>query len=554
MSWKKNAFSCLMWLLYLVLAGTAMISAGGVICGSMGMAAYFSAVYLLFAGGVVFVLQRVAGRRGTDSRQGSPGISCPAWVEGVFVFVLFAAGLSMRVAGLRSGLPEASRGAGYLELAYISADGRGISPVWHGAVGLYIRVLRLCFMLLGNKAAVAVWLQSVLQMWGVCVLYFAVRKMAGRIPAVMTAAFFMLSPFTVRRSLECSPEMLFLLFFSLVILFLSNGVESASGLGYWVVAGALTAVLGYLDAAGLLLLPLLSGVLMMRRDGERKVGRGLCGCLTGLLAGATGCLALDAQVRGTTVSRCIDEWTKLYRPGSLRFSITSAGADVAWTFLPLACLMVWGIFSFWCGRWAERFSMWIFGLCAVVFMQCLGVFTDEMGGGCYILFFGAVLAGLGIGESLTVCARDTSEGTMKEKNGAAQEERGLDNDKMEILDLDQTVEGEGMEDIVGMGRMDGADPAGGVEAAREETPDAAAGGAEVVGKEVPGGAAGGAEVAREEVSDAAEQPGRRKIEFLENPLPLPKKHERRVMDYRLDPGQDLGGYDISVADDDDFDH
>lgn len=65
--------------------------------------------------------------------------------------------------------------------------------------------------------------------------------------------------------------------------------------------------------------------------------------------------------------------------------------------------------------------------------------------------------------------------------------------------------------------------------------------------------AGGMSEERE--AGTEEQPEKeRKIEFLENPLPLPKKHEKRVMDYKLDSDKDLGGYDIYVADDDDFDH
>ena len=48
--------------------------------------------------------------------------------------------------------------------------------------------------------------------------------------------------------------------------------------------------------------------------------------------------------------------------------------------------------------------------------------------------------------------------------------------------------------------------------------------------------------------------GKRKVEFIENPLPLPKKHKKRVMDYKLDSERNLNGYDIYVPDDDDFDH
>ena len=48
--------------------------------------------------------------------------------------------------------------------------------------------------------------------------------------------------------------------------------------------------------------------------------------------------------------------------------------------------------------------------------------------------------------------------------------------------------------------------------------------------------------------------GTRKVEFIENPLPLPKKHTQRVMDYKLESERNLNGYDIYVPDDDDFDY
>ena len=43
------------------------------------------------------------------------------------------------------------------------------------------------------------------------------------------------------------------------------------------------------------------------------------------------------------------------------------------------------------------------------------------------------------------------------------------------------------------------------------------------------------------------------IKYIENPLPLPKKHEPKTLDYRInDFAQDFD-FDIEVADDDDFD-
>jgi hypothetical protein len=41
--------------------------------------------------------------------------------------------------------------------------------------------------------------------------------------------------------------------------------------------------------------------------------------------------------------------------------------------------------------------------------------------------------------------------------------------------------------------------------------------------------------------------------LLENPLPLPKKHEKRTMEYAFEPKEEQLKYDIIIPDYDDFD-
>ncbi|MDR0948158.1 MAG: hypothetical protein LBM69_01415 [Lachnospiraceae bacterium] len=43
------------------------------------------------------------------------------------------------------------------------------------------------------------------------------------------------------------------------------------------------------------------------------------------------------------------------------------------------------------------------------------------------------------------------------------------------------------------------------------------------------------------------------VELLENPLPVPKKHIRKKMDYGFEPSQDLLKFDLPIPDYDDFD-
>ena len=644
MSWKKNVFSCLMWLVYLVIVVTAMIFTGRVICDSFGVADYFKlvvpAVYLLFTGILVFALHRMADSPGGGSFSRAGGL---AWAEGIVVTSLFAAGLFARVMALRSGAFGVPDESVYLELAYLSADGPEIPQFSHGAVYLYLWALRLCFMLLGNKAVAALWLQVGLQALGVLLLYLAVRKLAGRLSAVIMAAFFLLSPYMAQKSLVLSPEMLYLLVFAFVLFFISRGVKSALGWGFWMAAGAMAAVLSYLDVAGFLLLPLMLGVIIMcRQDARRKIAGGLWGCIAGFLLGAAGCIYGDVICSGKTVSGILSAWAELYQWKELRLSVTLAGFDMVWMIVLILGLMAWGIFSFWCDRERERFTVWIFCLCGAALMQCLGMFTEEMNGFIYLFFFSVVLAGLGIRESMAVC----EEGHLEEE-----EETGPYD--LEVVDLDQTdldseentitegyqsqlegdIESAGEESDLeepegkdpgsqSLFAPDGAENVG--DGSGQEEPEGndpgsqslfAPDGAENAGEEsdleepegnLPGvgnqlapanhvqtlkgmrqkGKAGEetgivgenkkrelSKTAETEETNPAAMPGKetvgpkgfvesgekkqekRKIEFLENPLPLPKKHVKRVMNYKLDEKEkEFGGYDIDVPEDDDFDY
>ncbi|MDE6924008.1 MAG: glycosyltransferase family 39 protein, partial [Acetatifactor sp.] len=345
MSWKKNVFSCLMWAVYLLMIGTAMIFTGRVICDSFEVAGYFElvmpAAYLLLTGILVFVLHRLAVNLGADSRRAGKG---SVWIEALLIPVLFAAGIFLRWTEMQSEAFAVPDDSVYLELSYISADGQGIPQFAHGAVYLYLWGLRLCFMVLGNKAAAAVWLQIVLQLFSVLLLHFAVRKMAGRFPAAVMVAFFMLTPYMVEKSLVLSPEMLYLLAFSVVLLFVSQGVKYRFGWGFWLATGVLAAVMAYLDVAGFLLLPLMLGVIVMRREDDgRKSLSGLAGSLLGLLAGAAGCVSADVMGSGKTFSGIIGAWGNLYRWEDIQLSVTLPNFDIVWMINLIQCIMERGI-------------------------------------------------------------------------------------------------------------------------------------------------------------------------------------------------------------------
>lgn len=47
----------------------------------------------------------------------------------------------------------------------------------------------------------------------------------------------------------------------------------------------------------------------------------------------------------------------------------------------------------------------------------------------------------------------------------------------------------------------------------------------------------------------------KKIKYIENPLPLPKKHVKRTMEFKFNDGQGkkADDFDVEIRDDDDFD-
>lgn len=45
----------------------------------------------------------------------------------------------------------------------------------------------------------------------------------------------------------------------------------------------------------------------------------------------------------------------------------------------------------------------------------------------------------------------------------------------------------------------------------------------------------------------------KKVEFIENVLPIPKKHVKKSFDYKFETSEDMLKYDIDISDDDDFD-
>ena len=59
---------------------------------------------------------------------------------------------------------------------------------------------------------------------------------------------------------------------------------------------------------------------------------------------------------------------------------------------------------------------------------------------------------------------------------------------------------------------------------------------------------------RDRQAPALESDGEKnKVQYIDNPLPLPKKHRKRVLDYHLEDTGDGEEFDYFVDENDDFD-
>lgn len=501
MNWKKNVFSYILWVVYTAAVSVGVLGLSASVCYRIGYPMEYGIAITI--GYLVIVGLLVLGVRKLWRRYGIPfdfeGNMAVRVAEGLFVVLLLFLGIYLRtnLVLLTSGSVD---GMIYYEAAVVTA-GKGVPQVVHGATYLYLGLLHLIFIFMGNKLAAAVMLQIVLQILVAIVLYMAVRKLAGTLAGIFTTAFLMISPYMVGSVLELSPAFLYLLLYMIALLGVGAILQKNSGNPLWyVVAGIFVGIVSYLDIFGITLFLFLGAVFMVERDYQEsmcnsRLATFLFGVL-GVVAGFLGAIGVDTISCGKSFFGVLTAWMEIYQPVALGLaaSTEASGAygDVAILFGVLAI----GIFSFWCRKRYERQGIWIAVTTALMGLQCFQMMVQNAGSQIYIYIFMAILAGIGLEAVFVVDRPRVSAETVT--NALQQEEQ---EDDMEIIH-------EGTAEV------------------REEVP--------------------------EEVS--VETPAEtRKVQLLENPLPLPKKHVSKEMSYRISEVKEDSNYDYDVADDDDYD-
>lgn len=487
MSWKKNAFSYLMWFIYTIAAGVILTGTVCAACMREGTSVYWGVLFVVLAflgaGGTVLLLHRVGGKL-VSSVNGKK--AAPLILETVLVLALLTAGVILRAERVGEAVSESV----YYEAAKVAA-GQRIPQIVHGAVYLYVQILHAAFMLLGNNIMVGLWIQIVLQLSAFLLLFFAVRRTLGAITALVMLGFCACGPYMADMALVLSPEILFLFIFSVGMILLSAGLSGGGKPFVFFLAGVLSAFCAYLDIMGIMLLFLtIAAVFSERKTSFTPKASAVVFSLSGCGIGFVAAVCMDAFLSAKSVGGVLKAWWDLYCPGELEFALSRTGGYEMEKFL-LAVLLVPGVFSFWCDRHRERLSVCTAAGCMMVTAAGFGIFTDEMPVSLYLYLLCAVLAGMGIGQCIN----------MPERAQKAIAE------KAETEPQQETVEDIGLSYIT---------------EEREET----------------------------------EKSEKKQTRFLDNPLPLPKRHERRVLDYPEHVKNTVfenDDYDYPVSQEDDFD-
>lgn len=424
-------------------------------------------------------------------------------VSVAFVFGFLARLRMFRYAGALLSAGDTLSG-GFMEKALVRA-GESVEPIAHGVSYLYVRILSAVFSFLGNSVGAAMFLQIVLQLLIMLLSYCLVKAAAGRFVACATILLLAFSPVFLEKVAAINPECLFLLLYlsalSLTVLYVRLVLADRPGGKhvFWAaLPGIAVGILSYFELSAVTILFFYAVLFVGKREGSQndRIGKNILR----LVVAAVSCFAgfflvigVDAAVCGISFEKSLYVWAypylQTFGPVTRLGELYGNVLFCGTLFLP-ASFLVFAFFR--CGREQDH-SLWLF-FCLLFSLPLFWEFwTVDLSG--LALFFWSVAAALGIKNCLFGGEAEIVQAKIEQINAAA-----------------------------------GPIPEAETMAAAASMPEA----------DKPVAAA-------QATDDVAKKP-----RFLENPLPLPKKHIKKEMDYDYAVSPEKMHYDVEPAKEDDF--
>lgn len=537
MIYKRTWLSIVLWALFSSVTG-AMLAVYTILFWKNEIdteVGYYTIVFgvLVFALliGCYLLLNRVI------FRQGKTEISKRAaffW-EIVIVFCIFASGLNYRIYLY---LQSSGNFIEETECFDIASSYAGINTekILHGASSLYTFFLSVVLSFFGKNMDTAVWMQIFIQMLTLLLAYFAVKIIAGKIAACVTMLMLAVSSVYINKIYEITPECMFFALYligmlivgSFVKAYCTNRLRTAAAVCGAVFSGIVIGALTYLDAVSLTLFIFIPGLITGLRvaDSQNKKSDKIEGesdkpeeksdkiedesakiekkptvgfsfilfliIIISVGLTAAGIFAIDSFLSGATYKYVILAWYYLYKehlPIDFALYQTEYSMIECYVQVILASFL---IISFWNSKKIQNAAPWI---CLMLLMAQtplagIGVLPYKI----FSIFIWSALAGIGLQQTCVTLKTESAEAIAE-------------------TDGNETITTKKAEVTMNAGAITAdTELAGTVESAKEVKP-----------------------------------------RFIENPLPLPKKHERKEMDFQYEVPEDKMKFDINIKDGDDFD-
>ena len=295
-------------------------------------------------------------------------------------------------------------------------------------------------------------------------------------------------------------------------------------------AGALIGMLGYLDLTAFTILALgaivVTGKKSRTKEEPVRNGGGISAAvaaliLTGCGAGFLGTAAAVSSGSGMGLVAQLTQWASVHVWNTRTFGFRPLypySLDML-LFGVLAVPASFLVFEFFRSGREQNYMLWIL-LCIAAAPTPLAVFGVQPFGLLSMYLWG-VLAGLGLQNCIFGGQARLMQTMIEEINQAAGEIETVE----EAGQMQEDREKNKVELIQAGGNKDKAEEIEVLDLTKEETPEE-----------------------QQQAEESVKKP-----RYIKNPLPLPKKHVRRQMDYQYTVDDKDMNYDVEVGDDDDFD-
>ena len=520
---------------------------------------------------LIFFLGRLTVRLLTknNSRKEAPSVKRKVFlaiVEGIVLLCVTAGAFYVRYAQMLHTLEWKLADDFYYELAMIKINDT-LPSLQHTGSYVYIYVLSFVMRILGNKVFSAVVLQFVLQMITILFLYFGMRRLAGVIPAVVSSVVFAFAYSNCALLFEADAQCLVFFLFAVAVYFTAGlfelyrkDVGSARLVFRIILAALFSGLCCFLEPYCMMLL--LFGVALGLQDSEWYNGKTkACLFLSYIIATiAVGFVffTITAVANDVDLAMVISDWFAVLKDAKAIHYALYFPEDVFRTTLEgvvLACLVFLNLPGYHVWDTAKQIPFLILLVLAPVPFCTMGTLEYDL----FSLCIWGALAGIGlqlmlspkvVAEQETPVEEPEKEPLAAEKSPVAENSSiaEIPQDVEEITSVDKTFleeKNEAEEDIFFDEKAEAEESA-----SLEEEPAAEE---EAIFKEA---ADVRVSISTENDSNPEEnsllETTSKPVQYLHNPLPVPKKHVKRVADYKVNVVED-DDFDFDIHEEDDFD-